>query len=354
MRHQTLVILGLLFGAVLGVIATDDVKARRPVIATELGNPFYEGADSPQELADILECDMDPARGNNPGNRIINVGMCGAPGDRAFASPNDYLALLPVTDPASGVTDVRQLPGYFRSLVVEDPPAGRVGSAWLKPSNGSETGWKPEANGLQRAFRQDEKAWVNPKTGKIVFLSNCTNPVSVPERPRIVCAYIMLRVDTDDRSLRVAEYSKNGRRLVDRDCNPAIRQVGSDSWESPWFEHCPRFDCTFAGADRTLGGYGYQRTRKGSFALGEAGWVVLRVPVHVTENGSAYAYNFCIDSYIYGDSCGITAVPGDYYTSHVAVIGYRSGEYPDTHPTGRRFAWHGNVGVWDFRHRNCP
>ncbi|MBP6860565.1 MAG: hypothetical protein KBC38_03340 [Candidatus Pacebacteria bacterium] len=338
------ILLALLFFAALGI----DVSQAR-----DLGNPFHKGVSSPQQLADIIRANLAL---DSSGESMLSPERCATAGDRSCAAPIDYLEAFRLADPgaADQLRSVSDVPDYLDGLVPVAAPGGRYRSAWLKPTTTRKSGWKAEFGGLERRFHRGESAYKNPRTDKIVLMGDCTNPVGEPERPQIVCAYIMLRVDTDDRSLRVAEYSKNGRRLVDRDCNPAIRQVGSDSWESPWFEHCPRFDCTFAGADRTLGGYGYQRTRKGSFALGEAGWVVLRVPVHVTENGSAYAYNFCIDSYIYGDSCGITAVPGDYYTSHVAVIGYRSGEYPDTHPTGRRFAWHGNVGVWDFRHRNCP
>lgn len=339
---RIIVLLALLVCAAFG---TNQASAR------DLGNPFHKGISNPQQLASMIRANLarDPS-----GTSMLSPDRCATAGDRSCAAPIDYLEALRLADPGAidNLRSVHDLPAYLDSLEIVSAPEGSYQSAWLKPSTSRKSGWMPEFGGLERRFHRGEKAWMNPRTGKIVFMGDCTNPVG--ERiGRVVCAYIMLWTDQGDRSLRMAEYSKNGRRLVDRDCNPAIRQVGSDQWESPWYEHCPRIDCTFEGADIELGALGYRRIRKGSFALGQAGWVVVRVPVLVTRQGAAWSYNFCIDSVRYGDSCGITVTPGDYYTSRVAVVGYSSTGYPTKHPMGTPFTWAGTVGRWEFGYPHC-
>lgn len=317
-----LVGLAMLFGVALGSTA----------LAAPLGNPFCKELENPTELAGLIELSLasDPS-----GNTPLDPVRCKM---KTPAAPNDFLRVLSESDPQSGVTAVNQLPAYFRSLVEVKTPATKYWSACLKPTRSTPSGWIAEANCIARSFHKGERAWANPVTGKIVLQGDCSNPVQLPEPPKIECAYIMVRVEQGDRALRVAEYTKNGVPLTDKLCNPAIKQVGSDDWESPWFEHCPNIDCDFRGPDRVYGTAGYGRTRKGSFKLSGPGWVILRVPVHVTDARSPYGYAWCLDGHL-GHSCTNLIMPED-YRHNLAVLSYEPGLLPRQ--------WNGTPSLWRF------
>ncbi|MFZ1987911.1 MAG: hypothetical protein WAV21_02675 [Minisyncoccia bacterium] len=302
--------------------------------AVPLGNPFMRGFDNPSQLAEITEqlLRVDPT-----GQTMLDSSRCKR--DGSCARPIDYLEMLQVSDPDAKLASVSQLPGYFRSLVIKAAPPGKYWMACLKPSKKSTSGWRAEDNCIARFFKPGEKAWVNPKTGKVVLAQDCTNPVGKPEKPD-GCVYIWLQTRAGDTGFRLKEYGPQ--ELHDDKCNPAILRAGERDYESPWYEECPSVDCNFAQADSILAGMGVRGQRKGSYAP-DIGWNILRLPPQVAEKDSPYLFVFCIET-PQGDSCGKDIWWND-YRNGIAVVSYT----PADHPKG----WNGRPRIWHFDHATC-
>lgn len=321
MKSLLFVALALLFAALGGTARAE----------SQLGNPFCKGQNQ-ESFAQLIE--QSVAR-DESGNTPLDPEACGL---AVPATPNQILEMIPVSDPDAGIADVSELAAYVRSLEEVAAPAGRYWSACLKNSRQSPTGWRPEANCIARDFRPGEKVLQNPKTGKIVFQGDCSNPVQLPER-RADCAYIWVHTDSDVTGIRLLEAGPE--ELRDEECRPAILRAGEDDYESPWHDDCPQVRCDFSQVNAVLRQQGFTPQRRGSF-VPQAGWQVLQVPKRVTEKDSPYLFVFCIET-PQGDSCG-KDIRWDDYRDGVAVIGYA----PDQHPEGFR----GTVRIWYFG-ANC-
>ncbi len=279
--------------AALSIIWTAGV----PAIAAPLGNPFYVGATSPQELGRIIKCDLDPSRGNNvDGTKIINVKVCGKVGDRAFAAPVDYLGMFQIDDPDAHLTSVAQIPDYLAGLAEMPVPTGKYWSACLKQSTRTVSGWKAYHQCIARSFHKGEKAWGNKVTGRIVLMGDCTNPVSGPEKPDD-CVYIYAHIPAQVYRRNIAR-TVTGLRLkqygptdISADVCTGVKRAGEPDYESPFVEECPDRGCNFWAMDNYLGEHGW---KTGSYEPAP-GLHIFRLPRKMADRLLGYRMVFCLD-----------------------------------------------------------
>ena len=121
--------------------------------------------------------------------------------DGSCATPENYLRMFQESDPGAGLTTVAQVPTYLRNLEVADAPAGDIGSCASSPR--VEAFMSPYCIVfLARSNR--EKAWIDPKTRRIVLASDCTNPVEKPVPPKNACVEIHFFTKSQDTAVRFA------------------------------------------------------------------------------------------------------------------------------------------------------
>ena len=259
--------------------------------AAPRGNAFCKNAGTPTHLAALVEqsLDKDPS-----GNTPLDPKACHMENPAAPpATPNDFLAMLKVSDPNSGVTRAAQLPAYFRSLV-RVTVYGEYWSACLAPRGRV---WIPLANCIARRLHKGEVAWGNPVTHKPVLQGDCSNPMQQPQ-PVTGCVDVLVPVEPGD-EIRIKEYGPQD--LAPMPCT-GLKRVGETVFESPFVEHCPDWTCTFAGADQAVGNTGWQT---GSWRANYEGWAVLRLPGVVAEENSGYRVFFCLRDVQGDQSCGL-------------------------------------------------
>ncbi len=250
-----------------------------PALAAD-GHRFYEGAKSPMELADIIECDIDPARGGNVTHeKVINVAVCGKPGDRAHAAPIDYLPSLR----RYGVDSVEKLIWYLRNglEVDKNPPPGRFKSDCLTYSSKTTSGYMVFHRCVMRDFHRHEHVWRDKKTGDMVFMSDCTNP-GVEEEIVENCVYADFYAKKSDVAVQIWI---NGKTEIDDSTCPlaVLRENGEwvaiDSDECPWeFQG----DCDTLEIDNELPGY---RLRAGTFNPEADRWYRVKGPKALLTEG---------------------------------------------------------------------
>jgi hypothetical protein len=132
------------------------------------------------DLEDLAQR-MDRALVADPtGEKQVKIEKC-------HASMLHFLVAFQTIDPGAGLTDVKQLPDYIRSLVVMPTEAGlEYTSSCLKD----------RPNGVRdvdlgcdtKEIRPGEKVYGNPKTGIKVLKQFCANPGAVENPPVVVQA----------------------------------------------------------------------------------------------------------------------------------------------------------------------
>lgn len=255
--------------------------------AAPRGNAFCKNAGTPTHLAALVEQSLaKDASGNTP----LDPAACH---QARPATPNDFMAVLKVSDPDSGVSYVSQLPSYFRSLV-RVKVYGEYWSACLAPRGKR---WIPLPNCVARKLHTGEPAWGNPVTHKPVLQGDCSNPMQQPP-PIAGCVDILIPVQAGD-EVRIKEYGPHDMALM-----PCIglKRVGEVVFESPFVERCPDPLCSFAGADAAVGNSGWQT---GSWRSDDKGWALLRLPGVVAEENSGYRVFFCLRDAAGRQTCGI-------------------------------------------------
>ena len=174
--------------------------------AASAGKPFLRGVFSSADLANRIEVSLIK---NPRETSIIDPDRCKL--DGSCASPQNYLLMFQISDPQAHLTDVAQVPNLLRALRVAEAPSGEYWLACLEPM-GDET-YKSVLHCVSRSFKPGEKVWTDPKTGRIVLASDCTNPVENRFRQRRA-----LRLISNEARDTVVRFALLGPQDVSDDC----------------------------------------------------------------------------------------------------------------------------------------
>src|SRR3989344_2870607 len=272
--------IGMFAALILGAVTIFAVNA------APVGNPFLKGVNSPSELAGKIEASLakDPK-----GTTMLDAARCKK--DGSCARPLDYLMTLQQSDPDARLTDVAQVPVFLRTLRVTDAPMGEYWISCLKPTG--KGAYEPVLHCLSRSFKPGEKAWVNPKSGRIVFASDCTNPIEKPVPPKQACAEVRFFTKKDDPQYgtdTAVRFAIVGPADVKDDCI-GVKRAGEEDFERWWTDECAARGGDFS-ADAKVVGQPVQLIGSYVPAPGEH---VLRLPALVAERESLYRTVLCLE-----------------------------------------------------------
>ncbi len=250
-----------------------------------IGNPFLKNYGTPQHIADALEASLPRDKSGN-GRALIDPKLCHTNGSCATAE--NFLDQLQFADPGGAPQTVQELPAYLRSLVVVDTNPDDVYSmSYLVPDGYG--GWSPahgDANhkDLTRHFKPGEKAYMNPKTGKIVLAGDCSNPIEFKVDD---CLYIDLGVDQGQElhGFRLNQSSPRDK------CGPLLLLAGATGYVMPT-DDCPRANCTAVRPAQFLGGVPIEDGETFSFRAPVTGRYILRVSKQ--DLGTKGIWLFCL------------------------------------------------------------
>jgi|CXWL01.1.fsa_nt_gi hypothetical protein len=218
---------------------------------------YWYGAQSPQQLANIVEAALkrDPT-----GATMLSVAKCKK--DGSCASATNYLESFKAHDPEANLKTVAEIPAYLRSLEKDCSVSGKFQMDRIVLANGK---GRADVNGMSRALRKGECAWVNKRTGRVVLAPYCANPIG---RPLVAppCAYVDFEVrDPREANVHYAVYGPYddvcfGYRSVAKTGEP-------DSAKALWLRPpigCPLSPCDFSAVDRAVS---LDRTRMGTIQV---------------------------------------------------------------------------------------
>ncbi|MFA5998267.1 MAG: hypothetical protein WC814_02680 [Candidatus Paceibacterota bacterium] len=243
--------------------------------------PFFRGINNPAELEGKIEASLAK---NPKGTSMLDPERCKR--DGSCATPLNYLEALKQVDPGAHLTSVAQVPGFLRTLQVIDAPVGEYWISCLKPS-GRGT-YRAVLHCLSRSFKKGEKAWVDPKTNKIVFASDCTNPVEKPVKEE--CVYIPFITKSVNTVVRFAAVGPADIRKDD-DCL-AVKAAGDTEFERWWADKCASVYCDFSAPAAVVG----QRILVIGSYEPKPGEHILRLPKYFAEKGSLFVTLLCIEN----------------------------------------------------------
>jgi hypothetical protein len=281
-----------------------------------------EGISSPQELKGMIlrSLQKDPTGASKV--------------DGGYATANDFLIAFKGEDPGAGLTDMASLLQYLDQLVETTPEKGVDYTSSLMLDNGS-----VDIDGEARPFDGGEKAWMNPKTKKIVLAARCANPVGVIRRPIEVqaspCAFIHAGTHPGDTFAAAVvpdhEWADNGHCL-------AVKLPGQKDF-AELVDNCASATC-FNKAEEQIG---RQAKFIASYKVTNGGTVIVRVPMYFTSEQSKASTILCDTQSNGTKSCGKLIVNKSYVKGH-AYVTYKGEEKP------------GEVGVnWHWSNEiQCP
>jgi hypothetical protein len=256
------------------------ILAPAKLACASVGKPFLHGIGSPEELASKIETSL----AKNPrGTDIIDMVRCRH--DGSCATPANFLQMFQESDPEARLSEVMQVPAFLRTLEVAPAPEGEYWLSCLKPSGKS--AYKPVLHCLSRSFKPGEKAWVDPKTKRIVLASDCTNPVEKPVPKKSGCVKIHFFTKVGDTAVRFALL---GPEEVTDAC-VGVKRAGEEDFESLWAKECESMHCDFS-ADAAVVGQRVQLMGSYAPAPGEH---ILRLPAFVAEKNSKFVTVLCLD-----------------------------------------------------------
>lgn len=245
-----------------------------------VGKPFLKGVKSPSDLASRIELSLakDPS-----GKSMLDPAQCKQ--DGSCASPIHYLEALQRVDPGAHLTKVAEIPVFLRTLRVVDAPAGEYWISCLKPQTSG--GFQVEIHCLSRTFKSGEKAWVDARTNRIVFASDCTNVVEKQIPVKTACVEIAFTTKPGD---LVVRFALMGPENVADDC-VGVKKKGQTEFARLWKDDCPDEYCGFIGPSQVVG----QSVRLIGSYVPEPGEHVLRLPARVAESGSKFVAGICLE-----------------------------------------------------------
>lgn len=221
---------------IVAMVATTSVEAKQGDL------PFYRNPGSPQKLAAKIRANLalDPT-----GRTVIDKERCDSV-ERSCASPENYVDMLGKRDARAGqkIQSVDQLADYFDSLVLEDaPPPGEYYTACMRQTENGD--YIAVWNCLKRAFKKSakkkEKAWVDPKTGEVVFFEDCSNPIGrISYTEPCVILNAGMEEGQELRGFRAVVASPTD------PCGPSVKVPGSAVFESLNLHECDTVTCSDA------------------------------------------------------------------------------------------------------------
>ncbi len=234
---------------------------------------FVVGNTTPQELAAKVEASL----ARNPlGRGVIDQVSCSR--DRGCATPEDYLVMFEKADPGAHLTDVHQLPAYFRSLVVRPAPSGVYWMACKTGAGG--VGDAPKWDCMNRVFHHDkgETGFINPVTGALVLARDCSNPVG-KEQHEEDCVELHVWMKPGD-EVHIAWMGPDA--LPSGKCRLSVQKTGENERTNYEMDECPRDTCDFSGPSRDLQMQVWDKPRISWVARVE-GDNIIRLPAEVTK-----------------------------------------------------------------------
>lgn len=248
--------------------------------------PFLHGVNSPAELAGKIEASLAQ---NPKGTSMLDPARCKK--DGSCATPLNYLEALSQVNPGAHLTGVAQVPDFLRTLKVIDAPTGEYWLACLRPSG--QGAYKAAVHCLSRSFKKGEKAWIDAKSGVIVFASDCTNVVEKPVPKKSECVEIHFTTKPGDTIVR---FGLLGPADVKDDCI-GVKKAGETEFEHWWKDECFVKGCDFSADAAVVG----QPVRLIGSYVPIPGKHVLRLPALVAENQSKYVTVLCLERSAPGD-----------------------------------------------------
>ncbi len=149
-----------------------------------------KGKEGQHQLADLLRKALtaDPS-----GHALVTPDQCNTLHRMSCANPLDFLIAFQKEDKEGAPTDLAALADWVDTLVLKDPIVGIEYFSACLSVEGPTMIHRVITDCESREFHSGEKAWADPKTGKIVLAQDCANPVGAINPPVIVqpnCARI--------------------------------------------------------------------------------------------------------------------------------------------------------------------
>lgn len=234
----------------------------KPVVRARLrGHRFCDaGIKDITVLADRIEASL----------KVKSDGTYKVEGCRA--TPLVFLRTHQENDPGKvlGLTSVTQLPDFYRNLeLVELSPGTKY---WSGCTIDKAPFYVAECDS-RVVGANGEKVWRHKASGKIVMLGNCANPAGRPDppKPRIECRskFVYLKPGQELRSGML------GSTPLNRSACLGIKRPGETSYTSVLLDLCPRENCDYSQAARSLG-LQWRRELQLSLVAEVEGWYEIR------------------------------------------------------------------------------
>lgn len=259
----------LFLGAILGTASITATAAH----ASDR-HRFLVGYTSPAQIADAIAAanKRDPT-----GRTVIDPISCSR--YRACATAEDFLDMVDRSAPGAHLTEVSQLPDFFRRLVIAPAPAGQY---WMACRTGAGGGDTAVWNCMTRSFHTGETVYVDPVTGAMVLARDCSNPVGREQREaECIELHVALR-EGDELHVGWLSPDRSGA-FPSGKCTLSVQKTGEQERSGYVMDECPRDQCDFSGPARDLHMLVWDRPRI-SWRAYKEGDNVIRLPREVLES----------------------------------------------------------------------
>lgn len=261
------------------------------------GKPFYKDGLAPgMRLTPMILSDLIATNlyAHPDGKSMLDPDLCKDPKNGSCANPRDYLTMFQKSTPGSGLKEPKDLIPFLASLKAVDAPSGEYWLSCLIPDG--KGGYKPLFHCNSRHFKPGEKVWIDPKTGKLILASDCTNPIE-KEVPPKRCVENHFFTKSGDTVVRFALLSNGPKDVLD-DCLGILR-AGETEYDSMhgWTDECERKGCDFSEDAKVLN----KTVRRMGSYIPAPGEHILRFSESMAEKDSPYTLVLCLERGDVGD-----------------------------------------------------
>jgi len=253
------------------------------------GHPLMKGLKGPEDAAQRIERSLkdDPS-----GNGLLAPGECTPANRSRCATPNSYLEAIVKWHSDSGITKAEQLPAFFRSLSRQ-----KVKGGWYLSSRMIEVNGKMVLDlnsGFKRELRDDEFAWYDTQTGKVIALEDCAN-IALLEVEEVVvedeCAEVIFPTqNTDGKDIGV-NIPVMGNEAFPKSTCWGIKWSGTTKYDRELPDQCPEYLCNMQALVNATG----RKLQKPISEVPEHFGTnnILYVPKSIVTKGDVYTIVFC-------------------------------------------------------------